>query len=56
LEAILPEFDEDEKETPAGFALVGHVGKQSVESLTTIAHDYQRISISESSICHTDIS
>jgi hypothetical protein len=27
LEAILPEIPEDEKETPAGFAAVGHVGK-----------------------------
>jgi tRNA (guanine37-N1)-methyltransferase len=27
LEATLPEFNEDEKETPAGFALVGHVGE-----------------------------
>lgn len=27
LKAILPEFDEDEKEISAGFALVGHVGE-----------------------------
>ncbi len=27
LEAALPEFDADEKETPAGFALLGHVGR-----------------------------
>lgn len=26
LEAILPDLPEDEKETPAGFAQVGHVG------------------------------
>jgi hypothetical protein len=30
LEATLPEFDDEEKETPAGFAQVGHVGKHSV--------------------------
>jgi hypothetical protein len=27
LEAILPEIPDEEKETPAGFAQVGHVGK-----------------------------
>lgn len=27
LEAILPEIPDEEKETPAGFAQVGHVGE-----------------------------
>jgi hypothetical protein len=27
LEAILPDLPDDEKETPAGFARVGHVGR-----------------------------
>ena len=27
LEAILPDLPENEKETPAGFARVGHVGR-----------------------------
>lgn len=39
LEATLPEFDQDEKDTPAGFALVGHVGERRRESILAISHN-----------------
>jgi tRNA (guanine37-N1)-methyltransferase len=39
LEATLPEFDQDEKDTPAGFALVGHVGERRCESILAISHN-----------------
>jgi tRNA (guanine37-N1)-methyltransferase len=42
LEAILPEIADEDKETPAGFAQVGHVGEldfaHTFSSLTRIAH------------------
>ncbi len=56
LEAILPEIPEDEKETPAGFAQVGHVGELLL--FHVIRYDIDKVkhmSIYGNLICHTNI-